>query len=554
MILGPAQMAARAVGSSLMAQKTSARSAEWLCGLAGRLRLAAWALIVLMPWAAVGAADSPENLLREVQKLIEGGQLALAEQKLEAGLQAFPDDPRLSNAHGIVSAQRGDFVAAESQFRKAIELAPHFTDALLNLGRLYQQSPDAAGAAQKAIAAYETIVSYEPDQVEANYQLAVLLESQGSYEKSQARLARLPEAAQQRAQALSVRCANLAGMGDTDAAEKAAQDLLRAQGLSELDVTSILPVLDRAGRTDLAVVLLEGLQTRQLASAASLRQLGLGYERAGKLQNARDSLEKAAPGFRDDLGPLLRDLARVAYKQKDYKGALGYLAHARELAPNDASIHFFFGIVCLDAELLMEARNSLQKAVELAPDQPYYNYALGAVMTTQRNAGNAVPYVEKFLSMKPGDKRGRLLLGIAYYRTADYEKARPELEAVADDEVTAAAANYFLGRIELRNNDLEKAARRLQQAIHHAPDYSDAYADLGLVYIRQSEYDAAEKVLAKAIGMDPNGYRTNLNLLLLYERTKDPRAGAQKQKFDRLQKEQEEKLELVMRTIEVQPY
>jgi Tfp pilus assembly protein PilF len=165
-----------------------------------------------------------------------------------------------------------------------------------------------------------------------------------------------------------------------------------------------------------------------------------------------------------------------------------------------------------------------------------------------------VPYLEKFLAMKPGDTHGRLMLGIAFYRTADYEKARQELEAAAEEEATAAAANYFLGRIALRSNDTKQAERRFQQAVHYAPDYSDAYADLGLAYIHQREYEAAGKALEKAIGIDPDGYRANLNILLLYQRTKDSRQEVQKQKFDRLRKEQEEKLELVMRTIEVQPY
>jgi tetratricopeptide (TPR) repeat protein len=517
------------------------------------LRLAACVLALLAPGLDAHAAETPETLLREVQKLLESGQLAAAQQKLESAAQQFPDDPRLFNARGIVGAQRGDFQTAEANFRKAVQLAPHYTDALLNLGRLYQQSGGAASAIEKAITPYETIVSYEPAHVEANYQLAVLFEAQGSYGKSQTHLARLPEAAQRRAQALSVRCANLAGLGDPTAG-KAAQDLLGAADLSEPDVTAILPTLDRAGRADLAVVLLEGLAGKQLASPASLRQLGLAYERSGKLDNARTSFENAAPGFKDNLGPLLRDLARVAYKQKDYKGALGYLAHARDLAPGDASIHFFFGMACLEAELLLEARVALQKAVDLAPDQPYYNYALGAILSTQRNAGNAVPYLEKFLAMKPGDPRGRLMLGVALYRNADYDKARPELEAAAREDATAPAANYFLGRIALRNNDATQAEQRFQQAIQHAPDYSDAYADLGLAHIRQGDYEAAAKALQKAIEIDPEGYRGNLNLLLLYQRTKDPRQDTQKEKFDRLQKEQEEKMEMVMRTIEVRPY
>jgi tetratricopeptide (TPR) repeat protein len=425
---------------------------------------------------------------------------------------------------------------------------------LLNLGRLYQQNLSGKGTIDKTIATYQTIVGFDPDHVEANYQLAVLLQRQGSYEPSQAHLGRLPEAAQQRAQALSIRCANLAALGDAAAARQVAQELLRADDLAEPDVVSVLAVLESAGQTALTIELLEGLAAKRIASNLTLRQLGLAYEREGKLQPARENLEKAAAGFQDNLAPLLRELARVAYKQEDYKGTLGYLAHARDLEPKDAATHFFFGMTCLAAELIIEARNSLQTAVDLAPDQPYYNYALGAVLSTQRNAGNAVPYLEKFLTMKPEDARGRLSLGVALYRSADYDRAGREFEAVADKDETAAAANYFLGRIALRNNDLEQAEQRLQQAIQRAPDYSDAYAELGLAYIRLNRHEDAAKALGKAIEIEPQSYRANLNLLLLYQRTKDPRQGAQKEKFDRLQKEQEEKLEMFMRSIEVRPY
>jgi Flp pilus assembly protein TadD len=77
--------------------------------------------------------------------------------------------------------------------------------------------------------------------------------------------------------------------------------------------------------------------------------------------------------------PLLIELARTAFKAGDPKGALGYLAHARELEPTDAAVHFLFGIVCVELNLGAEAHDSLAKAVALAPDNPDINYAMGAV-------------------------------------------------------------------------------------------------------------------------------------------------------------------------------
>ena len=67
---------------------------------------------------------------------------------------------------------------------------------------------------------------------------------------------------------------------------------------------------------------------------------------------------------------LLTDLARVAWKQADYEGVLSYLAHARDLDPNNPGIHFVFGLACNELKLPIDARKSIEKALELAPDNP----------------------------------------------------------------------------------------------------------------------------------------------------------------------------------------
>ena len=97
-------------------------------------------------------------------------------------------------------------------------------------------------------------------------------------------------------------------------------------------------------------------------------QLALLYEAQGKLDLARKTLEETATQS-PKLIDVLVDLARVAYKQKDFEGALGYLAHARDLEPANAGVHFFFGMVCIESELVLEARDSLRKAVELEPNE-----------------------------------------------------------------------------------------------------------------------------------------------------------------------------------------
>ena len=107
--------------------------------------------------------------------------------------------------------------------------------------------------------------------------------------------------------------------------------------------------------------------------------------RQGRLDDARKTLDEAAQ-IPPNSVPLLLDLAEVADDQKDYTGALGYLAHAREIEPQNASIHFFWGMVSVQMNLAEEAYRALKKAVSLDPNNAYYNYAMGAVALQREEA------------------------------------------------------------------------------------------------------------------------------------------------------------------------
>ena len=109
---------------------------------------------------------------------------------------------------------------------------------------------------------------------------------------------------------------------------------------------SIVPVLLANHEEDVAVRLLIGLQTRSLASAATFRHLAAIHEKQGRIHEARAALESSPEMLNPSAGFLSR-VAQLAYEAKDLEGALGYLARARTLEPENSSIHFFFGIICI---------------------------------------------------------------------------------------------------------------------------------------------------------------------------------------------------------------
>src|SRR5882762_6800443 len=498
-------------------------------------------------------AKERDQKILQIQQLIQDHDLAEATRKILEATKQYPSDAGLDNLRGIVEAQQGNYAAAEKSFSQALQREPKFTGASLNLGRLYQESFAAdSQARRKALDVYLGVLAYDPKNAEANYQSAALLLEQGKYKDSVDHVSRLPEESQASAQALSIICADYAGLGDRKRTDDAAARLLSNPNFSEPDAQQALLGLGAAKRDDLVISLLESLEKRQPLSPGLLRALGLAYEGMSRLVDARAALERSLTPKSLTVGSLF-ELARVARKQQDYQGSLGYLAHARDLEPNNAGIHYYFGLVCMDLKLVAEARNSFEKAVQIESENPEYNYAMGVASTFRHDPGEAVPYFEKYLKLKPQDPRGTLALGAALFRAKDYDAAVPRLKEAAMIPEIATRAHYYLGAIALQERRLDEAHIELEQALKSKPDYADALAELGQYYLVQKHYSEAEKQIRRALDIDGDHYSANFYLLTLYTRTGDARQEAQSKRFDDLKKLLAEKTQEFLRIVEVRP-
>lgn len=493
-------------------------------------------------------------LLQRIQQALGSGGEAVARKQLSDALETYPRDPVLHSFLGVLEARHNHYRAAEASFRKAIELGPDYTAAYLNLGRLYQQNvPRDPKAVEKGIAVYRGLLKLDPASAEAHYQIALLYRIQGAPREALAHLDRLPLEVQRQPKALSLRCAAQADLRETAAVGRCVQDLSSSPDLAEVEVLPLLAPLAAAGRDNLAILLLKRLSERSLASPEALSMLAALYEKQAKLTEARRVFEAAVRDGGPTL-PLLLGLARVAYRQKDFEGTLGYLAHARDLDPKNAGVHFFFGMVCVEMDLVVEAEKSLRTAVALNPDNPYYNYALGAVIANGKKWEEAIPYFEKYCADKPDDPQGKLALASAHFHNYQTELAARELEELVDKPSTAAGARYHLGLVAIRQGDFERAVSELERAVKLNRDYAEAYAELGFAYLQLDRLDDARKSLERSLKLQPDGRRSNMTLLTYYRKTGDPRAKEQAKRFAEINKMRTQRAKMLLRTIEVRPY
>jgi Flp pilus assembly protein TadD len=380
----------------------------------------------------------------------------------------------------------------------------------------------------------------------------VLLMWAKSYQRSLDRVMKMSAEDRHQAGEEALVCADEVGLGDRAAADRAAAALASNPGLTEQSVLEIAPVLLSARRSDLVETTLAAVAGLHPLSSEGLRAEGLAQEMDGKSKLARTTLELAYDKDPSSEG-LLADLASLAQGEKDYQGALGYLAHARDLRPQDASLAYQFGAICVKLNLLGEARKALGEAVKLAPENPQYNLSMGTVSSYAQDPTEALPYLEKYRALRPTDTAGVLELGTTYFRAREFENASTWLKQAVNGDGTAATAHYYLGRIARQEGNLEEAAAELSRSLALKADQPEVLAELGQVYVSKKKYAEAESKLSRAIELDPDSYAANFGLLQLYARTSDPRRDEQSKRFDAIKDKNDEKYREMMRVIEIVP-
>ena len=508
--------------------------------------------------AAAGAqaqrrTASYTQIVLTIQQEIESNHLDDARALLVSAFRQYPDDGGLENLSGIVDIQQGQVDQAKQAFSEAILHSPKLSGAYLNLARIDMQSAESDERDRnQAQHLYEKVLQMNPGNAEANFEDAVLLAWERKYETSLQHLAQLDAEARKQVRAEALLCEDEAVLGHREAADRAAEAMAANPNLTEEDAMSVLPALRAAHRADLLDVLFTAADKQKPLSAGGLRILGLAEEAEGKPEQARATLERVFAMNPSDAAPLV-DLTRIAVESKDYRGALGYLAHARALRPDDASLAYEFGVICLKLDLLGEATRAMGEAVRLAPDNPDYNFGMGTLSSFAQDPSQALPYLKKYHELRPDDPAGILALGTAFFRNKDFDQASVWLTQAAGDPSTAATARYYLGRVLRAKGQYDEAIAQLEESERLKPGQPEVFAELGQVYLQMRNYGEAEKQLNRAIALDANSYAANFALLQLYAHNHDPRLEEQSKKFEAIQGKNEAQYQEAMRVIEIRP-
>lgn len=509
--------------------------------------------VVISPVFLSSQSSDLEQTILSIQDAIQSGDLDSASRMIDSSLKEHPSDGGLLNLRGIVHGQRNEPLEARKDFADATRLAPGLTPAWQNLARACLAAGEQdTSAVSCAIDSWQHVLKLKPGDVEAHSSLALLYERKAKFAESLREIEKLPAPEAAQSINLLLRCADLAALGRPIEAKTAASQLADRSDFSEADFESVQDAFISPQSAAMVVTLIEGLDARHAAALSSLRRLAIAYEELQRPADARSTLERVAILDPRNTAHLL-ELARLAEAAKDYEGALGYLGHARDLAPDNPQIHFLFARVAVEMNLIVEARRSLERALALDPKNPAYNYAMGFVILRTRDAATASAYFKKFVEAIPQDVKGHYALGIAYFASGDYVKSKAEMQTAQSNAGTLGGAEYFLGRMACIDDQLQDATRHLRKSIELLPSFSESHTEMARVLMLEGNLAEARTELDRALQLDPESFQANERLLVLYRRTHDPRAEKQAELLKKLDEDRSKRAELMLRTIEFRP-
>ncbi len=494
-----------------------------------------------------------ERTIFEIQNQIQIGNFDQARSLISVAAKKYPHDGGIENLRGVIEIEQGHTAEATKSFSDAIADNPRLAGAYLNLSRIKMQfAATDRTARNEALRLSLKVLELQPASDEAHYQAANILFWNKDYRLSLEHLKKLSADAQGKIGAEALVCADVAVLGPRTQIDNAADALAANPDLTEQDVDTCLPSLRASRRADLIELLLNAASKRQALSPDGLRLLGLAQEAEGNFKIARATLERAF-AVNDKSVDILQDLTRVANADNDSQGALGYLAHARDLQPNNAELSYQFGVICVQMGLYSEARKAIAEAIRLAPDSGEYNLGMGLVVSYTDNPSQAVPYLARYHTLRPEDPEGVLALGTANFRARDYAAASQWLNQALASKKTAADAHYYLGRIARQEGHLEEAIAQLKRSLALQPDHAETLAQLGQISMQLRDLVQAASYFDQALRKDPDNYTANFGLLQLYARTSDPRAEQQSRRFDQVKMIKEERDRQMIRVIEIRP-
>lgn len=354
---------------------------------ANAAQMGKYALPFAMPYAQylmkTGRARAVEGVLREALKTSPGNLPALrllAQAYLNtgniAGAQTVADEvakneaglPAASQIQGAVQAARRDYVSSIASFKRAYELAPTDSQAMVNLVQSYVL----ANKSKEALAFLQSVLAASPQNYAARVMQAQVLAHTGNAAAARDALQTAIDQKPSSPAAYQVLVNQQIAARNVDEAARTVDRGLKAIPSDFGLKMSRASVLELQGKPDEAIAALESLLAERPTAIVVANNLASLLADSRKDPASIKRAYELAQKFRNTEIPQMKDTvgwtAHLAGKTRE---ASDFLKSASTAAPDLAVAHYHYGMNQLALNNTKDAKVALQRSIELSKTSPF---------------------------------------------------------------------------------------------------------------------------------------------------------------------------------------
>ena len=373
--------------------------------------------------SALQRAESIRRALGIAARQRKEGQLDTAERTCREILKADASSGDALYLLAAIAQDRRQPEAALAWLDKAIAANPRNPAYRASQGAILRS----LGRLDEAFAAYEALLTLQPESAEAQFGIGNVLRDKGRRGEAQARYRRALELKADHVPALSNLGALLQTGGDLEAAKACYRRVLELNADAPEALNNLGVIAKGEGRNDEAMRCYERALALRPAYPEARYNLGNALKSIGRYAEAAACYEEAIrrdPAYADaytNLGNVRKEAGR-------FDEALALYGNALALKPRSAEALHNVGIILRERRQLDAAAEHFRKAIAADPNFAEAYAKLGNVLQDRNELAEAAALYREALARGPALARVRYALAHALQMMCDW-KQLPELGA-----------------------------------------------------------------------------------------------------------------------------
>ncbi len=437
-------------------------------------------------------------------------------------------DQRVARAQ--VQLARGDYRAAMTELKTALEKDPAHIGARMALARLSLDIGDAESAQKELDHARQA----GADSVEARMLGVEILIARGRLEDAQRILEKdemIPAAQRWTWLAMTQE-----GLGkEADSARSVAQAL-------RLDPHDTGALLQQARLLVKQQKLEAGLESVQQALVQNPRSTqawllrGAILHERGKFGEAIESFQNGLDAARGQVNlpqelALLNGLADSQLALRDSKGAAQTLSRLASRFPNAVAAHFLRARVALLNDDYKTAVGELRYVLKAAPESAPARLLLGIALLSQGALEQAEAELSQLLAEHPDNVAARKALAQVYLARKQPDAARRTLAETSDAVTGDAQFDWLMGAALIQTGSEDAGIAHLEKSVAAAPDQIEGRVRLARAYLSTGRREQANALLE---GLPPEARSSQVQALLFFAKVVGKEPAEARRALDQL--------------------